>query len=88
MTTRAEVYAAIDGERDYQDALGTDRVERPNGERVTHTTAEYLTMLRSYMNKADAAWTDNPGDTEALKVVRKIAGIAVHCMEDNGAIPR
>ncbi|GAG92939.1 unnamed protein product, partial [marine sediment metagenome] len=54
-------------------------------EHKPHTVGNYLTMLRRYANKADEAWTDNAGDLAALDVIRKIAGIAVHCMEDWGA---
>lgn len=86
MLTRPEVYKIIDGERDYQDSLGPDRREVLTEQ--THSVGEYLTMLRAYMNKADAAWTDNAGDSVALHVIRKIAAISVRCMEDNGAFPR
>lgn len=82
---RSKVYDLIDGERDYQDSLGPSRhviTGRP------HDVGAYLTMLRVYAAKADAAWTDNAGDRAALDVVRKIAGIAVHCMEDHGAPAR
>jgi hypothetical protein len=81
--TRYEVYRAIDGERDYQDWLGSDRSDG-----MPRSVGDYLTLLRAYLAKADAAWTDNPGDRPALHVIRKIAGIAVHCMEDHGAPPR
>jgi hypothetical protein len=77
--SRAEVYRAIDGEREYQETKWPDH---------KHEVAAYLTMLRSYMNKADAAWTDNVGEEAALDVVRKIAGIAVSCMEQNGVVHR
>ncbi len=77
---RTDVYNLIDGERYYQDHLPSTRT---NG--FNKTVGEYLTMLRHYMNKADAAWTDYAGDEAALDVVRKIAGICVHCMEDHGA---
>jgi hypothetical protein len=52
------------------------------------TVGEFTVMLHHYINKLDEAWTLNAGDTEALKVMRKIAGIAVNCMETHGAIPR
>jgi len=80
---RAEVYAAIDGERDYQDGLGADRTD---GHR--RTVGDYLTMFQYYLDQAIAAWTTNPGDEQALDVIRKLAGIAVHCMEDHGAPKR
>ena len=82
---RDVVYELINGERYYQDSLGPDRKEptiRP------HDVGSYLTMMRAYMTKADTAWVANPGDTAALDVVRKIAGICVHCMEDHGAPAR
>jgi hypothetical protein len=83
--TRAQVYALIDGERDYQDSLGPDRREPVE---VPHSTGEYLVMLDTYLRKAKDAWTNTAGDRAALDQIRKIAGIAVHCMEDNGAPPR
>lgn len=83
MSTRKEVYAVIDGERSYQDALGPDRTDG-----TETTVGEYITMLQHYQIKLVEAWTLNPGDASALDVMRKIAGIAVHCMEDHGAISR
>jgi hypothetical protein len=80
---RKDVYALIDGERDYQDSLGADRSRE-----APHSVGAYLTLLRSYAAKADIAWTDNPGDTAALDVIRKIAAIAVRCMEDHDAPTR
>lgn len=76
MTTRQEVYAAIDSERTYQQKKWGDH---------QHEVGAYLTMLREYVSKADRAWTDNVGDAAALEMVRKVAGIAVRCMEDHGA---
>lgn len=77
---RAEVYLLIDGERAYQDNLESDRTDFSN-----HTVGDYITMLTAYTRKAQDAWTNNPGTLPALDVMRKIAGIAVHCMEDHGA---
>jgi len=77
--TRAEVYALIDGERDYQDR------EWPDDD---HQVGAYLTMLQTYMNAAHDAWTYNKGDDDALDVIRKIAGIAVRAMEVHGAPAR
>jgi hypothetical protein len=71
------VITAIDGEIEYAKLLGSDRVqdqERP------HTTAEYLTMLRTYLREAEEKWTRNGGDIMALHSVRKIAAIAIRCM--------
>lgn len=80
---RAEAYAAIDSERDYQDRLGTNRT---SGQ--PHTVGDYITMLQHYQAELIASWVKNPGDAAALDTIRKIAGIAVHCMEDHGATTR
>jgi hypothetical protein len=83
VTNRRSVYKAIDRERDYQESLGPDRSDGNQ-----RSVGDYCTMLSSYTAKLIAAWTDNPGDTQALDVFRKIAGIAVHCMEDHGIVDR
>lgn len=81
MISRPDVYAAIDGERDYQDTVW------PENSGGQQTVAGYLVMLAKYLRDAEHAWTTNPGaaPVQALDVVRKIGGIAVHCMEDHGA---
>ncbi len=83
MPTRAEVYAAIDGERDYQDALGANRTDGS-----AHTVGDYLTMLDTYLRRAQDDWTGNPGNEQALDELRKVAAIAVRCLEEHGAPPR
>jgi len=82
-STRNEVYLVIDGERDYQDKLPPTRTDGQ-----PHTVGNYITMLGYYHSKLQEAWALNSGDQQALDVMRKIAGIAVHCMEDHGAIHR
>lgn len=82
MPNRQEVYDAIDSERAYQEALQKNTARSDGKQR---SVGDYLTMLRRYMQQADERWCDNPGDDQALDTVRKIAGIAVHCMEDHGA---
>ena len=78
---RAEVYDAIDGERDYQN-------KQWSGPDHQHEVGAYITLLAAYVQKAQTAWTDKSGDYDALHVIRKIAGIAVHCMEEHGAPKR
>jgi len=82
MPTREQVYDAIDSERDYQAALESDS-GRCCGR--TKTVGDYGLLLHRYMAQLDIAFSDNAGDDQALNVIRKIAGIAVHCMEDCGA---
>jgi len=80
---RAMIYKIIDGERDYQSNLTPQRTA---GEE--HEVGSYLLMLSEYVDKTQAAWADNAGDIPALHGVRKIAAIAVRCMEVYGCPPR
>ena len=84
---RERVYLAIDSERSYQDHLKEDRTSNPtDGTRsIDHTVGDFSIMMQQYMNELAEAWTKNPGDMPALHVMRKIAGIAVNCMEQHGA---
>ena len=83
MHDRHLVYSAIDEEREYQDNLPSTRTDgRPK------TVGEYVAMMQYYQNQLVEEWTMNPGDKAALDVMRKIAAIAVHCMEDHGVEKR
>lgn len=79
MTLREQVYKAIDGERDYQDSLGPDRTDGS-----VKSVGDYITMLNTYQRRATDAWTNIPGNRQALHEIRKIAAIAVRCMEEHG----
>lgn len=81
--TRQEVYAAIDGERDYQDEMKVGPDGRTDGRQKS--VGDYLTLIRDYSVKGDAAYTGSPGDLPALHVIRKIAGICVQALEVHGA---
>ncbi len=87
---RRDVYDCIDGERDYQDNLGYDRTGCPTGggRSIPHTVGEFATMMQHYQNELVKAWTATAGDDAALHVMRKIAAIAVNCMEQHGALER
>lgn len=84
---RSAAYRAIDSERDYQDHLKRDRAEFPtDGTRsIRHSVGDFVTMMQFYQTELVAAWTKNPGDGPTLDTMRKIAGIAVNCMEQHGA---
>lgn len=85
--TRQEVYKLIDGEREYQDSfIANPKNNRSEG--VPHQVAGYIVMLNHYVQKLNEEWTGISGTDAALHVIRKIAGIAVHCMEDHGAPER
>jgi len=84
-TSREEVYRVIDGERDYQENLPSNRSE--NAKRI-RMVSEYLTMLDHYVRHAQDAWTTRAGIEVPLEDMRKIGALAVRCMEEWGAPPR
>lgn len=78
--TREDVYKAIDTERYYQDnKWGKDH---------PHEIDAFATYLRRYTAILDEVATVPSGDTAKLDVIRKIAGLAVVCMEQHGAPER
>lgn len=77
--TRSDVFSAIDGEVEYQFAKFG---ENP------HEIDAFATYIRQYSRILDETATA-PNTPEAkLTVVRKIAAIAVRCMEQHGAPKR
>ena len=85
--TRDEVYAAIDGERSYQDSLW--RLEPDRTEPNQLTIGEFVLMIEEYAAKARAEWIqEKKPEQSTLHVMRKIGAIAVNCMEQHGAPPR
>lgn len=86
LPTRCEVYAVINGERDYQDSLG----KGPNGRTDGHTkqVGVFLSLMHHALNQAHAEYYGKQGDEPALHFIRKIAALAVQCMEIHGAPPR
>ena len=81
--TREAAYALIDGERDYQELR-----ENLKGWQKNKTVGEWIVLLHHYTTLLDAVWSTSTGDMESLAIVRKIAGIAVHCIEEHGAPAR
>jgi hypothetical protein len=83
-TPRANVYSAIDTERDYQDRIWKDQ-NNPNNPNPL-TIGEFILLLEEYTTQARQAWSkEQKPELKALDTVRKIAGIAVNCMENHGA---
>ena len=84
---RKLVYEAIDSERSYQDNF----VLPERDYHSTHTLGEFILMLSQYSSQAMQKWTHRQfrnsalGNEESLHEVRKIAAIAVRCMEQHGA---
>ena len=83
-TTRQEVYAAIDTERDHQLALwGTAG--------ASHSNLEYLAYIQDYVTEAMHRLS-RQSDASAVAAtqgsLRKIAGLAVAALEANGCRKR
>jgi hypothetical protein len=83
MPTRDEVYAVVNSERDYQEKLR--EVRSTNGHR---TMGDYLVLLNHYIVEANQSYVKNRGPVMSIHEVRKIAAIAVKCMEEFGAPKR
>lgn len=84
---KAGVLAAIDSERAYQDLHWTQQGDT-QGVPNRLTVGEFLLLLGEYHAQARTAWSREPKPESAtLHVMRKIAGIAVNCMEQHG-VPR
>ena len=82
--TRQEVYALIDGERTYQD----ERWPHDSPEKGSHNVGTYILFIRGYTNKAIEDATFSSRHEECLPNFRKIAALAVRCMEGHGIPPR
>jgi hypothetical protein len=92
MPTRQEVYAAIDGERDYQDRLysGTfsSKRPRPDGGALERSIDEFSHYIGAYAREFDRIIVEHRPLKEKLHIMRKIAAMAVACMEQHGALAR
>lgn len=76
--TRQEVFALVDQEREHQDnKWGTVR-QHP------HEVGGWLTIMRVYLQRAEAGWLGDLSDGESLAEVRKVAALAVACLEQHG----
>lgn len=80
VASRFEVFLTIDGERKYQDTL-TDRVL---------SIGEEILLLQEYATRAREVWTEDfeYPEAEALEDIRKLAAIALRCLEHHGAPKR
>ena len=88
MTTRqSDIYAAIESERAYQDSLWKD-VDHPEHSNPLEI-GEFILLIEEYVMRAREEWSGEPKpEIAALNTIRKIAGIAVNCMEQHGAPQR
>ena len=82
--TRSEVYAAIDSERAYQDS----RWVAGDNAHHSHSLCDWITYIEDYLAEAKhiASRESFPAcDEKVLDIIRKVAGMAVACMEEHGA---
>ena len=87
MPSRNEVYAAVDSEREYQEyVVDPSLSEQESFDK--HSLPGELVLMKLYLDRATNLWAGRPTNETALDCVRKIAGIAVRCMEHHGAPPR
>lgn len=75
--TRAEVFALLEEERQHQDKKWGSVTDHP------HDVGGWLTLIRVYLTRAEAAWATSRGDAGALAEVRKLAALAVACLEQH-----
>lgn len=84
--TRQEVYAAVDTERDYQDAQ-KGNAKRHEGQ-PPMMPGEYLLCMEKCLHDAREMWYKPDGGEACLDFVRKVTALGVSCMELHGAPKR
>lgn len=83
MSTREEVYKAVDSERDYQDLKWGIPHER--------TPTEFLVYIQDYLTQAFNQATREPDEKKlrvsknTLDTIRKVTALGVACLEQHGA---
>ncbi len=87
LADRTRVYLAIDGERDYQDAQrgNAARHEGMPGRETMHPAELILYMEKCLADARTEVYRGTTGAKQCLKHVRRVAALAVYCMELHGA---
>lgn len=79
-STRAQVYDALDGERNYQDA------KWPLPEHL-HSFEEFAVYMEDYLAEMKHLLSRGGGEEAVRKashIMRKVAAMGVACLEQNG----
>ncbi len=84
VATRAEVYAALDSERDYQQIRWDGHFHPP--ESYCLFMEDYLQQARHQASRTD--FSDPMALREYLDTIRKVTALGVACMEAFGALKR
>lgn len=87
MATRAEVYAVVDGERDYQDAR-KGNAKRHDGQPDMRVDGYILCMEKCLDDARNAWYKGGTGGKDSLEFIRKVTALGVAAMEYFGAPPR
>ena len=82
MATRADVYNAINGERNYQDA----KWGGPEQDKL-RSVGDFLIYMSQYIVRAKRTYTEG-NEKAALEEIRKVTALGVVCMEVHGAPER
>lgn len=88
MPSRAEVYAALDSERAYQDSRWTAETTTSEGR---HTFEEWIVYMEDYLQEAKHVLSRKAAQhaqPEAAQIMRKVTAMGVACMEQHGAPKR
>ena len=87
-STRQEVYAALDSERDYQESL----VDANHGDPAPRKSIEeFIVYMDDYMRELKTQVSRTWGPTaydQARHTLRKVTALGVAAMEANGAVKR
>ena len=82
LTPRADVYRAIDRERDHQDVKWGLVDEHP------HEVGAWILIMESVLEDARKAWQRNHGDEQALAAIQKVVATGCACLEQHGTVAR
>lgn len=85
--SRENVYAAVDSERDYQDA-GRGNAKRHDNEDPQMRPGEYILCIERCLVRARETWYHPDGGVKCLEDIRKVTALGVAMMELYGAPPR
>ena len=84
---RNDVYKRLDTERDYQDLRWSPRREKNGTPDEQKPPSEWLNYMQKHVNLANDE-VYNLNDEEVLAHVRKVAALAVRCLEIHGCPER
>lgn len=81
-TRRAEIFQAIEREREYQVRKWGTIEQNP------HTVFEWLGIMQKELSEAQIAWIENEGDKEALRELLQAVAVGIACLEQHGVYER